>query len=61
VSKINKRSKIRNESAETTHLSAKELQDLKVNKASTISALMRRLKNGVRSSGPYTRDEMNER
>ncbi len=29
-------------------------------KAPTISALMRRLKH-VKSSGPYTRDEMNER
>jgi len=37
------------------------LRLLRVNKkAPTISALMRSLKH-VKSSGPYTRDEMNER
>jgi predicted transcriptional regulator len=48
--------------AEMTKALAKErLRLLRVNKkAPTISALMRSLKH-VKSSGPYTRDEMNER
>jgi hypothetical protein len=50
---------MRKESA-GTQPSAKKLRDLKVNAASAISALMRRLKH-VRSSGPYTRNGMNER
>jgi hypothetical protein len=41
--------------------SEERLRLLRVNKkAPTISALMRSLKH-VKSSGPYTRDEMNER
>ena len=41
--------------------SEERLRPLRVNKkALTINALMRSLKH-VRSSGPYTRDEMNER
>lgn len=49
-------------SAEMTKALAEErLRLLRVNKtAPTFSALMRSLKH-VRSSGPYTRDELNER
>jgi predicted transcriptional regulator len=49
-------------SAELTKALAEErLRLLRVNKkAPTISALLRSLKH-VKSSGPYTRDEMNER
>ncbi len=43
------------------HGSEERLWMLRVNqKAPTMSALMRNLKH-VKSSGPYTRDEMNER
>ena len=43
------------------HGSGEHLRLLRTNKkAPTISALMRSLKH-VKSSGPYTRDEMNER
>jgi hypothetical protein len=61
VVKIKKKSKTRGASPKATQPSAKELQTQgSGNSELTCFALMRRLKR-VRSSGPYTRDQLNER
>jgi hypothetical protein len=58
---MRKKSKVRPATDRDVALAKERLRLLRGNKkAPTITALMRNLKH-VKSSGPYTRDEMNER
>jgi hypothetical protein len=58
---MRKKAKVRPATDRDVALAEERLRSLRVNKkAPTFSALMRSLKH-VKSSGPYTRDEMNER